>query len=325
MSRNKNYFMPCPPAEKPTLAFIGVTTGSSSINKVFPRWAETLGLGDAVIAGMDFVPHDDPQRYREAITFIKNDPLTLGALVTTHKIDLFAAGRDLFDEIDPLAEQMGEISSIYKRDGKLHGRTVDPVNSGRALDAFLPKDHWADTGAEVCILGAGGSSLALSWHLHTCLPEGNRPSRIVVTNRSRARLDHMRKFHQTLRSAIPIEYELCPEPADNDAIVNFLAPRSLVVNATGLGKDSPGSPVTDAVTFPRYGYLWEFNYRGDLLFRDQAYAQRPYRHLTFEDGWIYFIHGWTSVIADVFNIDIPATGPQFEFLADEASLACQLE
>jgi shikimate 5-dehydrogenase len=212
-------------------------------------------------------------------------------------MDLVAACRDLFDEIDPLADQMAEVSSIYKRDGKLHGRTVDPVNSGRALDAFLPDDHWRDTGAEACILGAGGSSLALSWHLLTRTGPGNRPSRLVVTNRSQPRLDHMRAFHETLAPTIPIEYECCPDPRDNDAVVNYLVPRSLVVNATGLGKDAPGSPVTDHVSFPLYGYIWEFNYRGDLRFRDQAYAQKPYRHLVFEDGWTYFVHGWTSDIA----------------------------
>ena len=74
-------------ATKPTIYFIGVTTGSSSIMKVFPRWAKALGLKDAVIKGIDFKPHSDPQAYREAVTFIKEDPLSLGALVTTHKID----------------------------------------------------------------------------------------------------------------------------------------------------------------------------------------------------------------------------------------------
>ena len=47
-------------ATKPTIYFIGVTTGSSSIMKVFPRWAEALGLKDAVIKGIDFKPHSDP-------------------------------------------------------------------------------------------------------------------------------------------------------------------------------------------------------------------------------------------------------------------------
>ena len=41
------------PATKPTFYFIGVTTGSSSIMRVFPEWAKYLGLGDVQIKGID--------------------------------------------------------------------------------------------------------------------------------------------------------------------------------------------------------------------------------------------------------------------------------
>lgn len=103
------------PATQPTLYFIGVTTGKSSIMKVFPAWAEYLGLKDAVIKGIDFKLHDEPEAYREAVEFIRNDPLSMGALVTTHKIDLFHACRDMFDVIDPHALLMDETSCISKR------------------------------------------------------------------------------------------------------------------------------------------------------------------------------------------------------------------
>src|SRR5579872_4764138 len=73
-----------PPAARRTMHFIGVSTGKSSIMKVFPRWAEALGL-DAVLEGMDFPLDCAPARYREAVAFIKADPLLAGALVTTHK------------------------------------------------------------------------------------------------------------------------------------------------------------------------------------------------------------------------------------------------
>jgi hypothetical protein len=33
------------------------------------------------------------------------------------------------------------------------------------------------------------------------------------------------------------------------------------------------------------------------------------------DGWVYFIHGWTQVIAEVFDIEIAASGPAFDELA----------
>jgi hypothetical protein len=36
----------------------------------------------------------------------------------------------------------------------------------------------------------------------------------------------------------------------------------------------------------------------------QALAQKEKKNLYVEDGWIYFVHGWTQVIAEVFHIDI---------------------
>jgi shikimate 5-dehydrogenase len=297
------------------MIFIGVTTAQSSINRIFPRWAEALGLGECVLAGLDFRLHDEPARYREAVEFIKRDPLTLGALVTTHKIDLCAASRDLFDDLDPLSASMGEISSLYKRGGRLHGRTVDPWSAGLALDAFLPADHWRTTGAEVLILGAGGSAMALAWHL--CRPElgADRPSRIHIANRSTPRLDHLRHLHANWPGAVPLSCHHVPDPAMADARVAALPPGSLVVNATGLGKDAPGSPLTEAAVFPEHGLAWEFNYRGNLVFLDQARAQQSARHLYVEDGWIYFLHGWTQVISDVFHVAIPSGGPLFEELS----------
>ena len=47
-------------ARRPTFYFIGVTTGQSSIMKVFPKWASIMGL-DAEIKGIDFAPHSSPE------------------------------------------------------------------------------------------------------------------------------------------------------------------------------------------------------------------------------------------------------------------------
>lgn len=50
--------------------------------------------------------------------------------------------------------------------------------------------------------------------------------------------------------ALPVEYHLAPTPDLNDARVAALPPDSVIANSTGLGKDRPGSPLTDAVIFP---------------------------------------------------------------------------
>ena len=105
-----------------------------------------------------------------------------------------------------------------------------------------------------------------------------------------------------LDTDIAFEYICNQDPARNDAIMGALPPGSIVINATGMGKDRPGSPITDAGLFPRGGIAWEFNYRGELDFLHQALAQEAARELHVEDGWVYFLHGWTQVIAQVFHI-----------------------
>ncbi|MCP4781939.1 MAG: shikimate dehydrogenase [Fuerstiella sp.] len=302
------------PADRPTFYFIGVTTTKSSIMKVFPLWAQHLGLGDCPIRGIDCQWHDDPEVYRKIVNFLKKDELSQGALVTTHKLDLLKAARDLFDGLGPYARQLDEVSSISKRNGKLLGHAKDPITSGLSLDAFVPGDYWARTGGEICILGAGGSSLALTISLMQ-RPNEERPTKIHVTNRSEKRLAEMQKVHDEIAYPIPIEYRLCPTASENDQVVAQLKPHSLVINATGLGKDAPGSPLSEAAEFPENGLAWDFNYRGDLVFLDQARAQKEAKQLHVEDGWVYFIHGWTQVIAEVFDIDIPTSGPGFEELS----------
>ena len=311
--------VPFPAAERPTMYFIGVTTHESSIMKVFPHWAEFLGLGDVVIRGMNLQRHDDPENYRKAVAFIRQDPLSLGALVTTHKIDLLTACRNQFDRLDQSAELMGEISSISKDGEQLVGHAKDPITSGLALDAFLPEAHWERTGAEALVLGAGGSAIAVTWHMLQRQLGSNRPSRIIVTNRSVPRLEDIREFHERIGADIPLEYHHTPSPELTDAILAGLRPHSLVINATGLGKDAPGSPLTDTAPWPQKGFAWDFNYRGDLVFLDQARAQQKAKNLHIEDGWIYFIHGWTRVIAEVFHIDIPTSGPELDELSRVAA------
>lgn len=293
------------PAKVPTFYFIGVTTGQSSIMRVFPKWAEALGL-DAVMKGIDLPLHAPAEMYREVTEFLKNDPLSLGALVTTHKLDLFHACRDMFDYVDPFAQQLEEVSSLSKKNGKFCAHAKDPISSGLALEAFVPQNYWKDHGGEVLILGAGGSSLAMTMYFTQEKFEGNIPSRITIANRSQPRLDSAREVLYNRAGQTELRFLLSPTPADNDALVAALPPHSLVINATGLGKDAPGSPTTDAVQYPEDCLVWEINYRGNLLFKEQAEKQAAEKRLHVEDGWTYFIHGWTQVIEEVFHIKLDA-------------------
>ncbi|MCL1795711.1 MAG: shikimate dehydrogenase [Clostridia bacterium] len=304
------------PATAPTLYFIGVTTGQSSIMHLFPRWAEVLGLSGAVIRGIDLPLHAPEEQYRAVADFIKRDPLSLGALVTTHKLDLFAACRDLFDFVDPYAEKLGEVSSLSKRKGAFCAHAKDPISSGLAMKSFVPENFWREHGGEALLLGAGGSSLAMSLHMTQRIFGENVPKRITLSNRSLPRLESARRVLAGLNDRVVFAFEHCPDPSGNDTLVAALPPYSLVVNATGLGKDAPGSPTTDAVRYAEHNLVWEINYRGDLIFMRQALAQAKERNLRVENGWSYFIHGWTQVIAEVFDVRIQ--GDAFRRIGDIA-------
>ena len=297
----------------PTFYFIGVTTRKSSIMKVFPLWMQELGRPEVIIEGVDLQLRDTADAYRRATAQIKYDPLSLGALVTTHKIDLLDAARDMFNYLDPYAHICGEVSSISKRDGALEGHAKDPITSGLSLDAMLGRDYFGRTGGEVLCFGAGGSAVAIALHLINRPNSSDRPKRFVVVNRSAPRLEHMRAMVSGQRSDIVFEYIHNEDARRNDAIMAAMSGGSIIINATGMGKDRPGSPISGDGLFPRDGIAWELNYRGELDFMHQALAQRVSRNVTVEDGWPYFLHGWTQVIAQVLHI--PIEGALFERLA----------
>jgi shikimate dehydrogenase len=278
------------------MRFVGVSTASSSIMKVFPLWSDILGL-DAELVGLD-IPLDAPApAYREAVATIQGDPSCAGALVTTHKIALFDAARDMFDHLDDFAASVGEISSIAVRDGKTLGAAKDPITAGLSLEEVLDADHFAQR-AEVLCLGAGGAGTAIGWYLGQ---RTDTPARMTFVDVSSERLRHLRE----VLSAHAPQVELRTLPAaeaDVAAELAALPPRSLVVNATGLGKDRPGSPLPEDARFPERAVVWELNYRGSLEFLAQARRQEEERGLTVVDGWRYFIHGWSQVIAEVFDL-----------------------
>jgi shikimate dehydrogenase len=302
----------------PTFYFVGVTTGKSSIMKVFPRWMEALGKTNVVIEGVDHTPHDDPEAYRKTVAQMKFDELSLGALVTTHKIDVLNAARGMFDYLDLNAQVTGEISCISKRDGRLEGRALDPLTAGLSLDAVIGEGYFGRNGGNVLCFGAGGSGHAIALHLMRKEHPADRPARVVMVNRSQPRLDNLRAMVENHKTDIEFEYICNTDGGRNDEIMQGQPDASLVINATGMGKDRPGSPVTDAGRFPYRGVAWEINYRGELDFWHQAKAQEQSRSLVVEDGWLYFLHGWTQVIAHVLHVDMETeTFERLAVLAEE--------
>jgi len=284
------------------MGFIGVSTGGSLIREIFPAWAEKLMLPTSTLIGHDLPIEAPVESYRDLVASIRDDPRHRGALVTTHKTAIYAAAADLFDELDDSARAFEEISSISKRGGRLVGRAMDPITARLALEEFIGDSYFGGR-RDAAVLGCGGAGVALS---HQLGMRRDRPRRIICTDVSEHALNRARSVHARANLRHDrYEYLITDRPEGAADMLAELAPGSLVVNATGLGKDRSGSPVTPAATFPEGGVVWEFNYRGQLDFLHHARRQRTCRSLQIEDGWRYFIHGWTQVIADVFAIDMP--------------------
>jgi shikimate dehydrogenase len=297
-------------------AFIGVSTAGSSIVGVFPRWRDALGLGDDVeLVGWDLPLGASAEVYRDAIERLVADPQIVGALVTTHKLGLMRAAGERFEFLDPNARLLDEVSCIAKRDGLLHGWAKDPPAAAASLEAVIGERHFGGE-AEALVMGAGGAGAAIAAYLAAW--RGDRPRRVIVTDRSPKRLEHMAGIARRLGDPSVLELAAA-EPGSHERLLAELPERSLVVNATGMGKDRPGSPLADDAEFPRGAVAWELNYRGELDFLRQARSQAEARELVVEDGWGYFTRGWAAVIEEVFERPI---GPgELELLSREAEEA----
>lgn len=286
------------------LHFIGVTTGQSRIMDLFPVWSDELDLG-AEIVGRDIEIGAEPEAFREPVREIRDRKGSRGALVTTHKVNVYEHARDLFDDFDRYAELTREVSCISKRetDEALVGHAKDPITAGQAMDHMLADDHWSRyADADVLCMGSGGAGTAITVRL---LSDRPGPARVIATDKDPERLDEIRKVHERLEGVdAELRYEQVEGTAEHDGLLEELTPGSLVVNATGMGKDIPGSPISDEATFPGHAVAWELNYRGERPFLDQVREQDDALDVELHDGWRYFLHGWAEVIAEVFHLDL---------------------
>lgn len=281
--------------DQQNIRFIGVSTSNSSIMKIFPEWSKTLKLG-ASISGIDIPLNSSAKDYIDAINEMKNDSGCRGALVTTHKISLYQTTKDMFSYFDDFAKTCGEISCVKISGGAVEGFAKDPISAGLAIKDFLPRDFF-DSQSQVLLLGDGGAATAIAWYL-TSLK--NPPKLISVLGKDQSRLNHFMEVMK-LKTA-NIEYHLSSHSVIQSIISS--GAKFLIINATGMGKDLPGSPWPQNLAFPKDSYLWELNYRGSLEFYHQGKAQEKSSNLKVIDGWRYFIYGWTQVISEVFDVDI---------------------
>ncbi|MFC0506790.1 hypothetical protein [Micromonospora costi] len=188
------------------------------------------------------------------------------------------------------------------------------------LPALLPRRPAGDpTGPSVLCLGAGGAATALLLTLHldvtgdgAARPEP--PARVTFTDTRPEALAELREVAGRAGiDASRLSYVTVGSPSDSDALLADLPAPELVVNATGLGKDAPGSPLTDTAPLGAGTVAWDLNYRGDLTFLRQAAHAGAHA----VDGWDYFVAGWAAALTAVAGV--PLTGDLLSRLAGAAA------
>lgn len=289
------------------VAFVGVATGGSRIHREFPAWAERLGRPEWTLRGVDLPPTAPAAAYRDLVAAVAANPNVAGAVVTSHKLRLYDAGAALLGRTDVFTSLMLEVNALARTDGVVaDGFARDPLALTAVLRGFgdTPLD-------DVIVYGAGGAGtallLALTLDVEATLAAGRsvpgkrRPRSITVIDTDDGALAALRATAD--RCGVLDERLHLAGATTATAVV---PPHALVVNATGLGKDRPGSPLPPGTVLPPTATAWDFNYRGDLTFLAAARAQGA----TAIDGWDYFVAGWggalTAIAGRPFTPDLVA-------------------
>jgi shikimate 5-dehydrogenase len=288
------------------MLFVGVSTKSSFVHHVFKEWASCLGKR-LFLSPCDIPLGASPDVYRRTVNELRQSyPKLTGALITSHKAAIFDSSAGIFDFLSEDANRLGEVGMAYWSGGRFCGGASDVNSTDRVVKRMLADSPtWMHGCRNAVILGAGGAGVALANTL-SINPEVGC-TRVTLVESDIARVKRVSELVERWDSNVPIT--VIQSTVESDELVQNAGVGSLIVNASGLGKDRPGSPVSKSISFPLKSFVWEFNYRfqpqQNPTFLELATAQGVERQLTIEDGWDYFIWGWLGVMSRVVGIEDP--------------------
>lgn len=281
--------------------FLGVSTQNSAIISLFPAWCEVLGVCCS-LRGVDLAIDSSPSSYTSLLEEMKKKSC-VGGLITTHKSNVFRYGETCFKQVSPVSEALHEVSVIYKRKNhsELFGDALDTVSIEPIINKLTETNSlWSKGDKNVVVFGGGGAGLALVYAL--CNKAISQPINITIIENNQKRIVFLKKM---LNNSIlfPLNVEVL-HSEQGEFSISHVGKKPLIVNATGMGKDLPGSPIKNFQNIPPESTIWDFNYRGELSFLKYASKYNIEKKLLIEDGWDYFLSGWVHVMCMVFNIEI---------------------
>jgi shikimate dehydrogenase len=296
----------------PLIVFVGISTSGSGVHAAFPSWAALFAPG-TVLRGVDIAEDAAPEQFRELVVAMSNNPSVEGAVITSHKLRLYRAIHDLIDVADPLVDLTREISALDTR-YEVRAFARDPQSLDVVLDRLVQHED-AQAGRPIVCIGAGGSATALLLAAGLDVPASlaaaqpiprtpqTRRGHLSIIGRDQDSLDELAEVRQRCRiDGGAVDLVLAADAFAVGEVVRGAPSRAIIANATGLGKTDPGSPLPDSPRFPPDALAWDFNYRGPLTFLTQARAAG----VVTEDGWRYFVAGWSAALAALTGRELTA-------------------
>jgi shikimate dehydrogenase len=192
-----------------------------SLSPAFQQAAlDALGV-DARYEAWDTAPGDLPI----ALERLRSAEL-LGANVTVpHKEAVFR----LVDRLEPMAERVGAVNTVVRRDGQLHATNTDVAGVRRALEGVGLR------GASVVLIGAGGAARAVVIAL---IDAG--AARLTIANRTEERARPLADL-----ASGRMDVRVCALDASSEVLRSAMSAATLVVQSTSLGMlHGPGEEAT---------------------------------------------------------------------------------
>jgi shikimate 5-dehydrogenase len=299
--------------------FVGVRTEGSSAVAAFPHWLRALGL-EGGLETID-LPLDSPgEAYRRLVERLRKASDVRGMVVTAHKARLFEEASTALDELDEMARLCREVSVVWRSGDRLVGSAIEPRSVAGALAEIVAPSHWSETDGQILAFGAGATTAALMVHLYALGDDTEAPSVVSLVDIRAERAAALRGSLERWRPGLQVQ---TPSPEEAIAVLRELPPGSLIVNATGLGKDRPGSPLPCPAPWPSGALVWDLNYRGELQFLEDATRVAGELGLRVHDGWRLFLYGWSEALGCILGRRLSeAEFTALEHAAQEARASC---
>jgi shikimate dehydrogenase len=273
------------------LVFLGRDAARSLAVTAFPAWMAVL-KEECELVCVNMPPNMADREYVALIHELRSRPGCVGMQVTNHKVALFQAARQEFDGFSGDCTVLEEAGGIVITDNRLIGISPDSA----AFRREFGNHRELASSVEVVLLGGGGAARAVVLVAST-LPGVQKIS--VTEVNPRRRLDFSR-WVSNLGPDLQVHIDVLPADA-NDELVSCAGNGALIVNASGMGKDVEGSPVSSSVEFPQESTVWDLNYRGQLDFLVHARQQAEAKRLRIIDGFSLFISNWTWLLENVLR------------------------